>query len=104
MKMDDTLVAYISLTIEEIVTNMNVFSNKSNLKPSMIDISIKRSDDKIIVRIRDNNINFDPTYSKDENDDIAGLTILSKLTSSVNYIRLLNLNNTIVEFSEGSYE
>lgn len=103
-KMDDTLVAYISLTIEEIVTNMNVFSNKNNLKPSMIDISIKKSDDKIIVRIRDNNINFDPTYSKDESDDIAGLTILNKLSSSVNYIRLLNLNNTIIEFCERGNE
>lgn len=99
-KMDDTLVAYISLTIEEIVTNMNAFSKKNNLKPSMIDVSIKKNDDKIIVRIRDNNINFDPTYSKDENDDIAGLTILNKLSSSVNYIRLLNLNNTIIEFCE----
>lgn len=99
-KMDDTLVAYISLTIEEIVTNMNVFSKKNNLKPSMIDVSIKKNNDKIIVRIRDNNVNFDPTYSKDGNDDIAGLTILNKLSSSVNYIRLLNLNNTIIEFNE----
>lgn len=99
-KMDETLVAYISLTIEEIVTNMNTFSKANNLKPSMIDVSIKKSSGKIIVRVRDNNINFDPTYSKDENDDIAGLTILKRISSSTNYIRLLNLNNTIIEFDE----
>lgn len=96
---DEKTIAIISLTIEEIVTNMNTFNNHMKCTPSLIDVSIKKSGGKIIVRIRDNNINFDPTYHKDD-DDIAGLSIINKVATSVNYLRLLNLNNTIIEFDE----
>lgn len=94
------LSAYISIAIEEVTTNMNRFSSKSNHKPSMIDISIKKNGDKVIVRIRDNNVSFDPTY-KPENDEygLEGLSIIKKVSREITYLRLLNLNNTIIEFN-----
>jgi len=100
---DDIVIAYISLTIEEITTNMNKYSSKSNHHASLIDILVKRSGDKIILRIRDNNVNFDPTY-KNEDDiyGLEGISILEKISSSVTYLRLLNLNNTIIEFETRS--
>lgn len=94
----ENTIALISLTIEEITTNMNKFSKGSNHKPSLIDISIKKKSDKIILRIRDNNVNFNPTYVGDDEYGLDGITMLEKVSSSVTYLRLLNLNNTIVEF------
>lgn len=96
---DENNVALIALTIEEITTNMSKFSKGTNHKPSLIDISIKKKSDKIILRIRDNNVNFNPTYVGDDEYGLEGITILKKVSSSVTYLRLLNLNNTIVEFA-----
>ena len=95
--------AYISITIEEIMTNMTRFSNKSHHHCSWVDVLIKISGDKIILRIRDDNVNFDPTY-RNENDEygLEGLSIIKKIASDVTYLRLLNLNNTIVVYNKGA--
>lgn len=65
-----------------------------------IDVSLLIEDDKLQLRIRDNGVPFNPAEYDSDSDgfDIHGIEVVKKISSKVNYIRAIDLNNTIIEF------
>ena len=70
------------------------------MKRSFIDINLSSADGKLILRIRDDGVPFDPTQYKSEEQgvfELGGINLIKKTASKLNYIRVLNMNNTIIE-------
>ena len=54
----------------------------------------------MILRLRDDGIPFDPLeYKRDEADKYAlgGIELIKRMADKMEYTRVLNMNNTIVE-------
>lgn len=93
----------VGLAAEEIVSNIITYGYKHNHK-NYIDVSLKKTDEALILRIRDDGLPFDPTKYEFDNDDnysTSGIQLISKLTDKMTYMRVLNLNNTIFEINIG---
>lgn len=93
----------VGLAAEEIVANIITYGYKHNHK-NYIDVSLKKVDNSLILRIRDDGMPFDPTKYEFDNDDnysTSGIQLISKLTDKMTYMRVLNLNNTIFEINIG---
>ena len=92
----------VSLASEEIVYNIIKFGYKNNVK-SYIDVSLKKIDNTLILKISDDGLPFDPTvYELDNNDEeflTDGIDVIKKLADKLQYIRVLNLNNTVFELN-----
>ncbi len=85
------------MAAEEMCVNIARYGYK---RPCAIDICLSKSEDSLILRLRDDGIPFDPTEYKQEEDDVfkvSGITIIRSLVKKMSYIRVLNLNNTIIE-------
>lgn len=70
------------------------------MKRNYIDINLSKTEDKLILRIRDDGIPFDPTqYNPEEKDqfEFGGISLIKKTAAKLSYIRVLNMNNTIIE-------
>lgn len=66
-----------------------------------IDICLTIYEKKMLLRIRDNGKPFDPleyVYDKDEFESIHGINIIKSISTSMNYIRSIDMNNTVIEF------
>ena len=52
------------------------------------------------MRIRDDGVNFNPLeYSHDSDEfDIHGIELVKKISRSMDYIRTIDMNNTIISF------
>lgn len=93
----------VGLAAEEIVANIITYGYRHNHK-NYIDVSLKKTDKALILRIRDDGMPFDPTKYEFDNDDnysTSGIQLISKLTDKMTYMRVLNLNNTIFEINIG---
>lgn len=58
------------------------------------------SDDRLILRIRDDGAPFDPTQYKPEEEGLfrlGGINMIKNTATKLSYIRVLNMNNTIIE-------
>ncbi|MCR4561906.1 MAG: ATP-binding protein [Bacilli bacterium] len=91
----------VGLASEEMVNNIVTYGYKKNVH-SYIDVNLKVLEDKLILRIRDDGMPFDPTkYEFDEDEDYStsGILLIKKLTDKMNYMRVLNLNNTVFEIN-----
>lgn len=89
----------IGLAAEEIAVNISRYGYK-NVKRNYIDINLSKTEDKLILRIRDDGIPFDPTqYNPEEKDqfEFGGISLIKKTAAKLSYIRVLNMNNTIIE-------
>ena len=98
---DDRSKMIVSLAAEEIVYNIVKYGYKNNIK-SYIDVSIKKVDNTLILKITDDGLPFDPTIYEDDLDDdkeylTEGIDVIKKLAGKIQYMRVLNLNNTVVE-------
>lgn len=85
------------MAAEEMCVNIARFGYK---KTCAIDICLSKTDDALILRLRDDGIPFDPTEYKQEDGDIfevSGITIIRRIVKNVSYVRVLNLNNTVIE-------
>ena len=82
---------------EEMTVNIIKFGGKTS---NWIDINLCLEDDICRLRIRDNGINFNPLeYSHDyEEFDIHGIELVKKVSKSMDYIRAIDMNNTIISF------
>ena len=82
---------------EEMTVNIIKFGGKTS---NWIDINLCLEDDICRLRIRDNGINFNPLeYSYDHQDfDIHGIELVKKISKSMDYIRAIDMNNTIISF------
>ena len=91
----------VGLAAEEIVGNIITYGYKHKHK-NYIDISLKKINDVLLLRIRDDGMPFDPTkyeFDNDENYSTSGIQLISKLTDKMSYMRVLSLNNTIFEIN-----
>ena len=63
-------------------------------------INLCLEDDLCRLRIRDNGVNFNPLeYQYDSEDfDIHGIELVKKVSKSMDYIRAIDMNNTIISF------
>ena len=82
---------------EEMTVNIIKFGGKTS---DWIDINLCLEEDIFRLRIRDNGINFNPLeYSHDEEEfDIHGIELVKKISKSMDYIRAIDMNNTIISF------
>jgi len=94
----------IALSAEEMISNIIVYGYK-NKKQSFIDVNLKKIDDTLILRIRDDGMPFDPTKYENDSDEkytTSGIKLVEKITTSMTYMRILNLNNTILKIDLNS--
>lgn len=82
---------------EEMTVNIIKFGGKSS---NWIDINLCLEDDLLRLRIRDNGVNFNPLDYENDSDefDIHGIELVKKISKSMNYIRAIDMNNTILTF------
>ncbi|MBO6262337.1 MAG: ATP-binding protein [Bacilli bacterium] len=91
----------VGLAAEEIVGNIITYGYKHKHK-NYIDISLRKINDVLLLRIRDDGMPFDPTkyeFDNDENYSTSGIQLINKLTDKMTYMRVLSLNNTIFEIN-----
>jgi anti-sigma regulatory factor (Ser/Thr protein kinase) len=88
----------VAVAAEEMIVNCIQYGGKSS---HWIDVSVIIDDGKLMLRIRDNGVPFNPVeYETDREEfDIHGIELLKKISSKINYMRSIDLNNTIIEFN-----
>lgn len=86
-----------AICAEEMTINIIKFGGKSS---NWIDINLCLEDDVLSLRIRDNGVNFNPLEYKNDSEefDIHGIELVKKISKSMNYIRSIDMNNTIISF------
>lgn len=83
---------------EEMTVNIIKFGGKTS---NWIDINVCLEEDVCRLRIRDNGVNFNPLeYSSEDHEefDIHGIELVKKISTSMDYIRAIDMNNTIISF------
>ncbi len=82
---------------EEMTVNLIKFGGKTS---NWIDINLCLEEDVCRLRIRDNGVNFNPLeYNQDSEEfDIHGIELVKKISRSMDYIRAIDMNNTIISF------
>lgn len=88
------------LAIEEMLTNTVKYGYKDNTDKD-IDLIVRKQNDDLIIRIRDNGKPFDPfEYTARDIDGIgfriSGIELLKSMTKSAEYSRNLGFNNLII--------
>ncbi len=88
-----------AVAAEEMMVNIIKYGGKS---VHWIDMNLSVETEEIRLRIRDNGIPFDPTeYIFDSDEfDIHGIELVKRISSKVDYIRAMDMNNTVIEFSK----
>ena len=89
----------IGIAAEELTVNIARYGYKGN-KPNYIDISLSQADDKMILRVRDDGVPFNPTeYSPEESEtfQLGGISLIKAIADKMTYTRVLNMNNTVIE-------
>ena len=91
----------IGLALEEICANIVRYGYQGR-KKNFIDISFTIQDGSYLLRIRDDGIPFNPleyqTQEKERGEPaLGGIALIRKIMSDFQYMRTLNMNNTIME-------
>ena len=89
----------ISVAAEELTSNIAHYGYKGN-KPSFIDIRLSKVDNRLLLRVRDDGVPFNPTeYSSGESDEfrLGGIELIRSIADKMTYNRVLNMNNTVIE-------
>ena len=92
----------LAVACEEIIANVVAYGYKRKQREPYIDINLTRVDDKMLVRIRDDGVSYDPTAyvpGVDEEMSYHGIEVVRKIATTFTYMRILNTNNTIMEIS-----
>ena len=90
----------LAVACEEIIANIVMHGFRHNQREPFIDINLTRTDDRLLVRIRDDGIAFDPTaYEPTDAEEMAftGIEVVRKVATTFTYLRILNTNNTVME-------
>jgi anti-sigma regulatory factor (Ser/Thr protein kinase) len=95
---DSSKANLVTVATEEMMVNCIQYGGKSS---HWIDVSVVIDEGKLVLRIRDNGVPFNPVeYETDREEfDIHGIELLKKISSKINYIRSIDLNNTVIEFN-----
>lgn len=89
----------LAVAAEEMLVNIIRYGGK---KADMIDVNLCVTETSVIFRIRDNGIPFDPTdYPVDSGEfEIHGIEVVKNITDKIQYMRVLDLNNTVIEMNK----
>lgn len=92
----------LGLATEEIAANVVQYGYRDG-KKNYMDISFTIQDDKYILRIRDDGAPFNPVeYQTEEGEvTVGGIGVIRKIMSDFQYMRVLNMNNTVIELGIG---
>ena len=87
-----------AVAAEEMMVNIIKYGGKS---VHWIDVNLSIEEEEIRLRIRDNGIPFDPTEYITDSDvfDIHGIELVKRISSEVDYIRAMDMNNTVIVFA-----
>lgn len=93
----------LGLAVEEIAANIVQYGYRSG--KNYMDISFTIQDDKYMLRIRDDGVPFNPLeYQQQEEEEsvtVGGIALIRKISSEFQYMRVLNMNNTVIELNIG---
>lgn len=86
----------IAVATEEMLSNILKYGGK---QAKYVDVFIHLQENKLVIRLTDNGIPFDPTtYQQDEEEfQIHGIEVAKKMANRVEYLRTLDLNHTMIE-------
>ncbi len=87
----------VAVAAEEMIVNCIKYGGRLS---HWIDVSLVIEKQKMLLRIRDNGVPFNPTeYELDSGEfDIHGIELVKTISSGINYMRTMDLNNTVLEF------
>ena len=93
----------LAVAAEEMLVNIIRYGGK---KADTIDINLCITEDTLLFRLRDNGVPFDPTdYSVDTGEyEIHGIEVVKNITDRMQYMRVLDLNHTVIEMKRGCRE
>lgn len=88
----------VAVAAEEIVINILKYGGKH---ARTVDVNLSVTSESIILRTRDNGIPFNPTeYTVDSDQfEVHGIEVIKSITDKIQYMRVLDLNNTVIEVS-----
>ena len=98
-RMDHDKANALGIAAEELIANIGRYGYNDS-KDKYIDVCLSRTDDKVYLRLRDDGIPFDPvSYEPAEHEEyeIGGLELIKKIAVGISYMRVISLNNTIIE-------
>ncbi len=87
------------LAAEELIANIGRYGYEDS-KDKYIDVCLSRTGDRVYLRLRDDGIPFNPVSyepAAHEKYEIGGLELLKKIAVKLSYMRVISLNNTIIE-------
>lgn len=89
----------LAVAAEEMLVNIIRYGGK---KADTIDINLRITEDTLLFRLRDNGVPFDPTdYSVDSGEyEIHGIEVVRSITGRMQYMRVLDLNHTVIEMKK----
>ena len=92
-----------AVAAEEMIHNVIVYGGNSS---EWIDICLNIEPDVLCLRIRDNGVPFDPTDYTFDGDafNISGIEIVRRISTNVSYVRVIDLNNTVIEINRSFKE
>ena len=88
----------LGFAVEELAANIVQYGYRSD-QQNYMDISFIIQNDKYILRIRDDGIPLNPLECQGQEQQVTlgGIPLLKKLISDFQYMRVLNMNNTVIE-------
>jgi Na+-driven multidrug efflux pump/anti-sigma regulatory factor (Ser/Thr protein kinase) len=115
--LDAVIAQHAGIAVEEMAVNIALHgakkksaSDEAAENKSVIDILIKIVADKLIIRIRDDGVIFDPLSDAPQQGEEApqlichGIDMVKKLASGLEYNRALGLNNTLITIDLGAVQ
>ena len=99
LKIKKRICMFAAVAAEEMAVNSIKFGGKDS---EWVDICLVVNDDKLTMRLRDKGVPFNPTEYEFDGDkfDISGIRLVKLVSSRISYMRLVNMNNTVIEFDD----
>jgi anti-sigma regulatory factor (Ser/Thr protein kinase) len=100
-KIDPIRANQLAVAAEEMAANAVTYGGEGL---SSIDVMLSFQENEVLLRLRDNGIPFDPTdYSVDPGEfEYSGIELVRGLADKITYLRVLDFNNTTLEFTKGA--
>ena len=95
LNVKDNKAVIVALSIEEMLVNII----QTNTDIETIDILVKIQENHILVAIKDQGIEFNPSLeleSDDKDYSFESISVLNKIADKVDYTRVLGLNSTVI--------
>lgn len=95
---------FLALALEELTANIVRYGYRSGCR-NYIDISFTIQDGRYMLRIRDDGVPFNPVeyQAPKEGPLVGGIALIRKIMTDFQYMRVLNMNNTIIELKIGGH-